>query len=109
VIGTAISLIVANGIIMNIYYHIKCNIDIIAFWKEILKILLAMLIPIAVGVIINQFINLYSIFNLILFIGIYTVIYAISMWFFAMNSYEKDLIKKPLSKIFKKGKNAKSN
>ncbi len=109
VIGTAISLIVANGIVMNIYYHIKCNIDIIAFWKEILKILLAMFIPIAVGVIINQFINLYSIFNLILFIGIYTVIYAISMWFFAMNSYEKDLIKKPLSKIFKKGKNAKSN
>lgn len=36
-IGTAISLIVANGLVMNIYYHKKCNIDIITFWKNILK------------------------------------------------------------------------
>ncbi len=109
VIGTAISLTIANGIIMNIYYHKKCNIDIFAFWKEIIKILLAMIIPICIGIIINKFINLYSILNLISFIIIYVIIYAISMWLLAMNNYEKNLIKKPLSKIFKKEKNAKSN
>ncbi len=104
VIGTAISLILANGVIMNIYYHKKCNIDILKFWKEILKILLVMIIPIACGVAINLFINLYSIFNLILFILIYAVIYCASMWLLGMNSYEKDLIRKPLSKIFKRFK-----
>lgn len=31
--GTAISLILCNGVIMNIYYHRKCNIDISAFGK----------------------------------------------------------------------------
>lgn len=104
VIGTAISLIVANGVIMNIYYHKKCNINVLRFWKEILKILLAMIVPIVCGVVINLYINLYSIFNLIIFILVYTVIYCASMWLLGMNSYEKDLIKKPLTSIFKRFK-----
>ncbi|MBR5438691.1 MAG: polysaccharide biosynthesis protein [Clostridia bacterium] len=102
VIGTAISLLIANCLVMNIYYHKKCNINVLAFWKEILKILFAMIIPIACGILINLFINLYSMLNLILFIVIYTAIYVVSMWLFGMNNYEKDLIKKPLAKIFKR-------
>lgn len=102
VIGTAISLLLANGLVMNIYYHKQCNLNVLAFWKEILKILLAMCVPITCGILINLFINLYSMLNLILFILIYTVIYAVSMWFLGMNSYEKDLIKKPLAKILKR-------
>lgn len=108
VIGTAVSLILANGIVMNIYYHKKCNINIFKFWKEILKILIAMMVPIIFGIIINLLINLYPIFNLMFFIVVYTVIYIISMWFFAMNNYEKDLLKKLLLKIFK-GKNYANN
>ena len=102
VIGTAVSLLVANGLVMNIYYHKQCNINILEFWKEILKILLAMIVPIGCGIVINLFINLYSVINLILFIAIYSIIYIISMWLFGMNSYEKDLVKKPLAKILKR-------
>jgi O-antigen/teichoic acid export membrane protein len=51
-IGTAISLIVANGIVMNIYYHKKCNINILYFWKNILKMLLGIIIPIILGIVI---------------------------------------------------------
>ena len=87
---------------MNIYYYKQCNLNVLAFWKEILKILLAMIVPIVCGILINLFINLYSIFNLALFIVIYTVIYVTFMWLFGMNSYEKDLVKKPLSKLFKR-------
>ena len=35
-VGTALSYIVANGLIMNIYYHRECNINIILFCKYIL-------------------------------------------------------------------------
>ena len=102
VVGTAISLVLANGIVMNIYYHKKCNINVFKFWKEILKILTAMIVPIAFGIVISLFIDLYSITNLILFIVIYTILYSISMWFLGMNEYEKDLLKKPLLKMFKR-------
>lgn len=103
-IGTAISLVVANGLIMNIYYHKRCNVDILLFWKNILRILLGILPPIAVGVLIVLFIDLYVIWYLLLFIVLYTIIYCISVWFLSMNNYEKELIKQPLRKIFRRNK-----
>lgn len=103
-IGTAISLIVANGIIMNIYYQKKCNIDVSAFWKNILRMSLGLILPVLCGIAIIYFIDLYSIWNLILFIIVYAIIYCISMWFWGMNGYERNLILKPIIKIFKRGK-----
>ena len=103
-VGTAISLVVANGFAINIYYHKKCNIDVLLFWKNILRILFALVIPILSGVLIVKYIDLYSVWNLILFIGIYTIIYCVSVWLFGMNKYEKDFISKPIRKIFKRQK-----
>lgn len=103
-IGTAISLILANGLIMNVYYQKKCNIDILAFWKNILRMSLGLIVPILCGIVIVYFIDLYSIWNLILCIIGYTIIYCISMWCLGMNKYEKNLILKPIIKIFKRGK-----
>lgn len=103
-IGTAISLILANGLIMNIYYQAKCNINIVSFWKNILRVSLGLIVPIVVGILIVNFINLYSPINLIVFILIYTVIYCISMWFMGMNRYERGLIKKPVLKVLKRNK-----
>ena len=103
-IGTAISLIFANGLMMNIYYHKKCNIDILSFWKNILRMSIGLIIPIALGVIMAYTINLYSILNLLLCIGIYAIIYCVSMWFLGMNKYEKNLILKPIATIFKRKK-----
>lgn len=100
-IGTAISLAIANGLVMNIYYHKRCNIDILLFWKNIIRMSVGLILPIVLGVVIISFVDLYSIFNLILFIGIYTIAYCVSMWFLGMNGYERGLVLKPLAKILK--------
>lgn len=102
-IGTATSLIVANGIIMNIYYHKKCYIDIIAFWKNILRMSLGLIIPIICGVLINLFVDIYNIWFMLLSIAGYTVVYCVSMWFLGMNNYERGLVLKPIKKILKRG------
>lgn len=102
-IGTAISLIVANGIIMNIYYHKKCYIDIIAFWKNILRMSLGLIIPICCGVLINLFVDIYNIWFMLLSIVGYTFVYCVSMWFLGMNKYERGLVLKPIKKILKRG------
>lgn len=105
-IGTAISLIVGQGFIINIYYHKKIHIDMIKFWKEIIK----MSIPIFVVAILGFICNYYLVTNsLVLFalkIMIYTIIYLIVVWRAAMNDYEKNIIRVPLNKI--KGKLVKS-
>ena len=85
-------------------HHKKCNINIILFWENIIKSLFGMIIPIVVGVLIVTFIDLYSIFNLIIFILLYTIVYCVSMWLFSMNDYERELIKKPMRKIFGRNK-----
>ena len=101
-IGTAISLIVANGVIMNIYYHKKCDIDILLFWKNIIRMSVGFIIPIIFGVTVMSTINLYSIWTLMIVICLYTIIYCTSMWFLGMNKYERKLIQKPIKEIFRR-------
>lgn len=97
--GTAISLIVANGIIMNIYYNRKCNIDIPFFWKNILHQALGMIAPIIVGIILINSITIDSVIKFLVCTVVYTFVYCLSMWLIGMNEYEKELIIKPIKKI----------
>ena len=45
-LGTAISLVVANGFLINFYYQKKCNVDAVAFWKSIIKMLRGLVLPV---------------------------------------------------------------
>ncbi len=107
-VGTAISLVVANGIIMNIYYHKKCDINILKFWKNIGRMCLGLIIPIICGILIKLFIEIHSVWMLLLLIIAYCIVYVVSMWFLGINSYEKNLLKMPLKKLFR-NKNVENN
>lgn len=99
-IGTAASLIIGNGLLMNWYNHVKVGLDMNFFWKQIFNFIPALIAPIIIGVIISNFFNLNNIFNFLGLGMVYVVIFCISMWFFGMNQYEKDLLGKPIRKIF---------
>ena len=97
--GTAISFVVANGLIMNIYYHRKCNINILHFWKSIAKLSRGLILPLIIGVIGNMLIKQRNMTYMLCGGIVYVILYISSMWLFGMNQYEKDLIVKPLKKI----------
>lgn len=101
VIGTAISLIIANGFIMNIYYNRHCNIDMLFFWKNILRQSIGLIIPVIFGIALINAINIDSILGFIICVLCYTLVYCISMWFLGMNMYEKNLIIKPIKRLFR--------
>lgn len=103
-LGTCIAVVVANGIIMNIIYHKKINIDMIYFWKNILRLTVGMIIPFICGILIMKFYEINSIIKLIAGIIVYSLIYFVFVWLFSMNNYEKNIIKDAISKIFKKAK-----
>lgn len=90
-IGTAISLFVANGIIMNIFYYKKCNIDIPLFWREISRMSLGFIAPCVFAVVINKLIG-YSLLYFVAKVFLYSVVYMSSMWIISLNTYEKNLI-----------------
>ena len=100
--GTAASLLIGNGLIMNWYYHNKVGLDMRYFWKEISKFAKALLLPMAVGIVMYLFIDLYRIIAFLLCGSIYLTVFFISMWLFGMNQYEKDLIRRPVSRIMKR-------
>ena len=102
--GTAISLFIGNGLIMNWYYHNKVGIDMKYFWREIFKFARALLPPIAIGILMCLFIDLYRVIPFLICGFIYTIVFSVSMWFLGMNQYEKDLIRKPVLRIIRKHK-----
>ena len=101
-IGTAISLILANGLVMNIYYHKKCNIDVICFWKNILRQSFGLIIPCIFGIVYKKIVDCNKLQYFFLGIILYVVVYSASIWLISMNDYEKSLIISPLKRIIKK-------
>ena len=95
-IGTGVSLIVCNGIIMNIYYSHKCNLNVSLFWKNIFSVLKGFILP-ALAAMLLRFIPGESLMIWLLKVGLYTVVYCFAICCFSMNPYEKALLKKPLA------------
>ena len=98
-IGTGIACIVANCTIMNIVYSKKININVLSYFKELGKQTLGMLPAFIAGVVIARFAHIYNWLTLILWIGVYTLIFAISIWFLSMNNYEKSFFLKIIDKF----------
>lgn len=103
-VGTAISLLLANGLVINIYYHKQCNIDIIAFWKSILRLAAGLLPPILLGLILMVSFKELSILQYLAAIAAYTAVYCLSMWCLGMNHYEKSLVRSAVRAVMKRRK-----
>ena len=100
-VGTAISLVLANGVIMNIYYHKKCNIDIILFWRNIIRLLIVMIVPVGIGFWIVKTFDLFKFGMFLIALVIYIASFLIAMWFLGMNDFEKNIVRSFCGKIKK--------
>lgn len=101
-VGTALALLIGNGLILNIYNHVKVGLDMIYFWKQILSFVPALILPILAGILINNVFNLFSVINFLALGIIYVLVFSVSMWFIGMNQYEKNLVGKPIYKLANK-------
>ncbi|MDO5455779.1 MAG: oligosaccharide flippase family protein [Eubacteriales bacterium] len=100
--GTAVSIAVANGLLMNIYYYKGMGLNIPLFWRNILRLMLGMLPAFAVGTVIKIFIRFSSVWSMLGFIVLYSCTYLICIWFFSINEFEKELLISPVSKVIGK-------
>lgn len=101
-IGTSISLIIANGIVMNIYYQNKLGIDIVGFWKSIFSTMPGMVIPICCGVILTIFYRFNSMVDYCLIVVAFVAVYGLSVYFFSFNREEKIVVRNVSKKLFNK-------
>lgn len=103
-IGTAISLIICNIIIINIYYKKCIKLDVVRFWKEILNMTFSFITPVIMILIFMYFIKLNGLQSLIIYGCLYGIIYLLICYSITMNSYEKEIVTKVFKKLhLKKG------
>ena len=95
-IGTAISLVIGNGLIINIYYYKKVGINVIKFWKEIIRMTIPNIIPIVIILFVMRYTTLTGYLSVIVYGTIYSILYFIVTYFVTMNNYEKDFVNKIL-------------
>ena len=84
---------------MNLYYHYKIGLDMLRFWKEIAKITLASVPVLLFGALVIHRLTYSSFFIFILWIFIYSAIFAVTMFFLGFNSNERQMVLEPLKKI----------
>lgn len=100
-IAIAGALFIGQGIVMNVYYQRKQNIDILCFWKEIARM---DLVPIIVTILFMCYfyyfnIEIHSWVQLILWGSIYVLIVSIPFYKISFNNYEKQIILMPFKRI----------
>lgn len=92
-IGTGLSLIIGNIIIINIYYYKKVNLNIPKFWNSIIKMTISFIIPIILILLFKYFIVLHGYLSVIVYGILYTISYFLTSYFLVMNEYEKKILK----------------
>ena len=88
---------------MNLVYHKQININILAFWRSILRQMLGMVPAFAVGVLIVKWIAIDSWLKLFLFVAVYMVSYLVSVLLFALNAEEKAMVRNLVKKFYPRG------
>ncbi|MFD1064404.1 oligosaccharide flippase family protein [Oceanobacillus locisalsi] len=96
---TALTILLGNVIVMNIYYQKKIGLDMLNFWKNILAATLPIVLSLVVGYFISMLFVQESIFYLGIKIVVYTCIHALFIYFIGFNSYEKQLIKSIIARV----------
>lgn len=98
-LATCLCMLGGNFIFMNIYYHKKIGLNIVDFWKQILKLIPGYIIPCIVGVLIKYFYSINNYSQLLIAVFIMLATYVVSVWFLSMNNYERNLLKGPFKKF----------
>ena len=102
-IGTCVSMFLVVNLYDNWYYAKAANLDVLSFFKEMKKLLPAMLMTAACAVFFVSIIEIDNWKALILTGSLFTIMYGLIMYQIGMNHDEKFLVKNIINRITSKG------
>ena len=104
-IGTFISLVLGDVVVMNVIFRKKLKMDLGYYYKGLAKgILPCIAVATAVGFVARHFLKNGGWISLLLEVAIICLVYAVCILMFGMNPYEKNMVSSVLRK-FKPGRN----
>ena len=96
---SCIAYLLGQGLVMNIYYDKVTGIDIALFWSNIMRLAIIPITMLCVGLVIRRYI-VFDNWNIFLLgVIVFTSIYAVTMYVFALNDYEKQIFGGLIGKI----------
>lgn len=99
-VATGISMIVGNGFIMNWYYAKEIRLAIDSFWRQIGRISLVTGVCLVIGYVANIYLlPQRGIVPFVLKAAMYTILYMVMIYAFAMNQMEREKIQAVLRKL----------
>ena len=101
-IAIAGALFLGQGLIMNIYYYKVQKLDILSFWKEIMKMSFIPIILAVSTMYILHYLTIKNWISLGMAVTIFMLIYFPLFFRYSMNKFERDLFIKPLENIIHK-------
>lgn len=96
---SCIAYVIGQGIIMNIYYYKVTGLDIPLFWRNIFKMAIVPIIMTGACLFLNNFITINSWKIFLCGVVVFSLIYAILMYLFSFNQYERALFGGILKKV----------
>lgn len=109
VLATFICCVFGQAIFMNVYYHKSIGLDMIVFWKGILKIIPSFIPSILVGILFNTIFKVDNVIMFLVAVLSIVIVYIISIWFLSMNTEEKEIFSKPFIALKMKINNKKES
>lgn len=101
-IAIAGALFIGQGLVMNIYYYKKQHIDIVTFWKEILKMTVVPAILVVFSLFLVGRIEIGSWLRLAESVLVFSIVYLPLFFFTSMNKGERNLFFAPVKRIFER-------
>lgn len=101
-VGTAIPVLVGNGLLMNWYYDKYIGLDIKRFWRRIIALLPSLVLPCIASILIALFVNIEGYLGILIYGCIYLVIFITSVWVLGLTRYEKEIVLSPLRKLLRR-------
>ena len=99
-VATGVSMIVGNGFIMNWYYAKEIHLAIASFWKQIGRISLVTGVCLVIGYAANVYLwTQGGVGPFVLKAAMYSILYMVMIYAFAMNQSERDKIQATFRKL----------
>ena len=99
-IAISMSLLLGHGFIMNWYYQKKQRLEIVRFWKEIIKMSFVPILISLIGYIVVANIEINNWLLLVFAVTIYGLLYIPCFWKFSLSDSERTMISEPLKRLF---------
>lgn len=91
-VGYVITILFANGLLMNWYYLVKMRLDMKRYWIETIKVTVPFIIATVLMLMLQLYVNVGSLSRFVFFGILYVAVYVIIYLKFIANDYEKSLL-----------------